>query len=52
MWALNYTAHQGIEPEKTYPYKGIDEKCKYNKASVAFTNTMYANVTVGNQTAL
>jgi hypothetical protein len=52
MWALNYTSHEGIEAEKTYPYKGVDQKCKYNKGSVVFQNTLYANVTAGNQTAL
>jgi len=35
-WAMNYTAHQGIELESTYPYKGVDEKCKYNKAKTVF----------------
>jgi len=51
-WAMNYTAHQGIEPEATYPYKGVDQKCKYSKSKVAYQNKMYANVSAGSQVAL
>jgi len=32
--ALNYIADQGIEGEKSYPYKGRDETCAYKKDSV------------------
>jgi len=39
--AMNYTAVYGLEPEKLYPYTGVQGQCKYNKA-------VALNVTTGN----
>jgi len=30
--AFKYVAAKGIELESTYPYKGVDGKCKYSKS--------------------
>jgi len=51
-WALNYTSAQGIELESTYPYKGVDGKCQYNQAKVAYKNVGYQNVTANSEVAL
>jgi len=51
-WALNYTSAQGVELESVYPYKGVDETCKYDATKVVYKNTGYVNVTANNEVAL
>jgi len=39
--ALEYTAQNGIEPEKLYPYKGVQGKCEYKASLAVHANTGY-----------
>jgi len=50
--AFKYVAAKGIELESTYPYKGVDGKCKYSKGSVKFQNKAYTDVQANSQSAL
>jgi len=36
--AMTYTSTNGIEPEKLYPYKGVQGTCKYKAAAAAKVN--------------
>jgi len=50
--AMEYTAQYGIELEKVYPYKGVQGKCKYNKAVAFNANTGYQCIAQKNQEQL
>jgi C1A family cysteine protease len=43
--AMEYTATSGIEPEKLYPYKGVQGNCQYKAALSVKANTGYQCVT-------
>nr|XP_024216456.1 cathepsin L1-like [Halyomorpha halys]XP_024216457.1 cathepsin L1-like [Halyomorpha halys] len=42
----------GIDTEASYPYKGVDEKCRFNKANVGATVNNLIDVPSGNENAL
>jgi C1A family cysteine protease len=43
--AMEYTAQYGIEPEKVYPYKGVQGTCQYKSSLAIKVNTNYSCVT-------
>jgi len=49
---LNYTQHEGIESNASYPYTGLTDKCKYNASKVIFKNTGFVNIPANNCSAL
>jgi cathepsin L len=50
--AMEYTAQNGIELEKVYPYKGVQGQCKYQKSLAMSANTGYQCVAQKNQDQL
>jgi len=42
----------GIDTEESYPYKGTDDKCAFNKANVGATLTSWVDVKMGDENAL
>jgi len=52
IWAMTYTASQGIETEAQYPYVAVNQNCAYNATDVVFKNGGYMNVTANNAFAL
>lgn len=45
-------ANKGIDTEASYPYKAVDQKCKFKAADVGATVTGYTDVTSGDESAL
>jgi len=45
-------ANKGIDTEASYPYKAVDQKCKFKAADVGATVTGYTDVTSGDEDAL
>lgn len=45
-------ANDGVDTEKSYPYKGKDERCKFNASSVGADDTGYVDVKHGDEDAL
>eukprot|EP01017_Pseudomicrothorax_dubius_P026174 TRINITY_DN28_c0_g1_i2.p1 TRINITY_DN28_c0_g1~~TRINITY_DN28_c0_g1_i2.p1 ORF type:complete len:361 (+),score=109.91 TRINITY_DN28_c0_g1_i2:150-1232(+) len=41
---FQYIQDNGIEAEASYPYKAVDQKCKYNKQQVVYKNTGFNDV--------
>ena len=50
--ALTYTAKNGIELAKDYPYTGEDGKCKYSKDKTTAVNTGYTMVQANSTASL
>jgi len=50
--ALAYTAKKGIETEELYPYKAVDQRCKYAAALAHHVNSGYKVVEANNVDAL
>ncbi|KHJ44510.1 papain family cysteine protease, partial [Trichuris suis] len=42
----------GIDTEKSYPYEGIDGKCRFNNATIGATDHGYVDIMKDNETAL
>ena len=42
----------GIDTEKSYPYEGEDDKCRYNPAYRGATDIGFVDVEAGNEEAL
>lgn len=42
-------ANKGIDTEASYPYKAVDQKCKFNAKNVGATVTGYTDVTSGSE---
>jgi cathepsin L len=42
-------ANNGIDTEESYPYKGVDQDCKFNAANVGATVTGYVDIEKGNE---
>ena len=42
----------GIDTEKSYPYEGEDDKCRYNPAYRGATDIGFVDVEAGNEAAL
>jgi C1A family cysteine protease len=47
--AMTYTASEGIEPEKIYPYTGVQGTCKYQSSLAMKVNTGYQCIPQKNQ---
>jgi len=45
-------ANKGVDTEASYPYKAVDQKCKFKAANVGATVTGYTDVTSGDESAL
>jgi len=45
-------ANKGVDTEKSYPYKAVDQKCKFNRATVGATVTGYVDIPSGDEDAL
>jgi len=45
MYAMNYTAENGIETEDDYPYAGVNQKCAFDPSKAINVNSGYYNVT-------
>ena len=45
-------ANKGIDTEASYPYRAVDQQCKFKKASVGATDTGSVDVTSGDEDAL
>ena len=43
---------QGIDTEKAYPYKGVDQTCNFTTTSIGAKATAFAILTPGNETVL
>ncbi|CAG2178552.1 unnamed protein product [Oppiella nova] len=43
---------QGLDTEKGYPYKGIDQKCNFSVSSIGARATAFAILTPGNESVL
>jgi len=50
--AFTYTAQKGIELESDYPYKAVDQKCKYDAKKAQKINKGYKDVPKNNVDAL
>jgi len=50
--ALSYTAKNGIESEKGYPYKAKDQQCAFNKSEVVFKNKGVKQIAQGSEIGL
>jgi len=50
--AFDYIKENGIEAEKTYPYKHRDETCKFAKSKVVATVTGHVDVATQDESAL
>jgi cathepsin L len=50
--AFKYVAAKGIELESTYPYKGVDETCRYKESDTKFKNTGFHDVAANNEPQL
>ena len=44
--------NNGIDTEESYPYKGKDEKCKFNRTNVGVEIVAYAKIPRGDENAL
>ncbi|CAM1321229.1 Uncharacterised protein g7722 [Pycnogonum litorale] len=44
--------NKGIDTETSYPYKAVDQKCKFIKSDVGATDTGYVDIAKGNEEAL
>ena len=42
-------ANKGIDTEDSYPYKAVDQKCKFTAANVGATDTGFTDVTSGSE---
>jgi len=51
-YAFAYTAKQGIEQESDYPYKAVDQKCKYAKKKAVNVNKGFKDVEKNSADAL
>ncbi|XP_068751848.1 cathepsin L-like [Montipora capricornis] len=45
-------ANHGIDTEASYPYVGMDEKCRFNRSDVGADDTGYVDVKSGDEDAL
>jgi cathepsin L len=45
-------SNKGIDTEVSYPYKAIDQKCKFNPKTVGATDTGFTVITAGDEDAL
>jgi cathepsin L len=45
-------SNKGIDTEVSYPYKAIDQKCKFSPATVGATDTGFTDITSGDEDAL
>jgi len=45
-------ANKGVDTEAAYPYKAVDQKCKFKAADVGATVTGYTDITSGDEDAL
>jgi len=45
-------ANKGIDTEESYPYKAVDQKCKFKAANVGATVTGFTDITSGDEDAL
>jgi len=50
--AFKYVEAEGIETEANYPFKGVDQKCKYSASDVVFKISGYTDVTPSDNDAL
>ena len=41
--------NKGIDTEASYPYKAVDEKCKFKAANVGATDTGFTDITSGSE---
>jgi len=41
--------NKGIDTEASYPYKAVDQKCKFNAANVGATDTGFVDITSGSE---
>ena len=44
--------NKGIDTEASYPYKAVDQKCKFKAADVGATDTGFTDITSGDEDAL
>ena len=44
--------NQGVDTEQSYPYKGTDDKCAFNKTNIGGNLTQVVNITKGNVSEL
>ena len=44
--------NNGIDTEDSYPYKAVDQKCKFSAANVGATDTGFTDVTSGSEADL
>lgn len=44
--------NKGIDTEQSYPYKAIDQKCKFNPQTVGATDTGFTDIESGDESAL
>ena len=52
-YAFQYIKENGgIDTEKSYPYEGEDDKCRYNPAYRGATDIGFVDVEAGNEQAL
>ena len=52
-YAFQYIKENGgIDTEKSYPYEGEDDKCRYNPAYRGATDIGFVDVEAGNEAAL
>ena len=52
-YAFQYIKENGgIDTEKSYPYEGEDDKCRYNPAYRGATDIGFVDIEAGNEAAL
>ena len=52
-YAFQYIKENGgIDTEKSYPYEGEDDKCRYNPSYRGATDIGFVDVEAGNEAAL
>ena len=44
--------NNGIDTEDSYPYKAVDQKCKFSAANVGATDTGFVDITSGSEADL
>ena len=44
--------NKGIDTDESYPYKAVDQKCKFKATSVGATDTGYVDIEPGNEADL
>ncbi|CAF3498116.1 unnamed protein product [Rotaria socialis] len=44
--------NNGVDTEASYPYEAVDGKCRFNQSTVGATDTGFAQIQSGNETAL